>query len=71
MKRYRLNKNKDSNPNGNNEVHSQDCRFYNQLTSYVDLGLHSSCHSAVASAKALGYPNADGCKVCSDACNNG
>lgn len=70
MKRYRVNKNTANNPNGNNEVHSEDCRHYNQLYSYEDLGYHSNCQSAVASAKAKGYNKADGCAVCSPACQN-
>ena len=69
MKEYRMNKRTESNPKGNNEVHSSDCRHYNQLTDYVYLGYHSSCFSALRKAKSLGYPNADGCKVCSPACH--
>lgn len=71
MKNYRVNKNTATNPNGNNEVHSEDCHHYNQLVSYEYLGQHSSCQSAVAEAKRRGYSKADGCKDCSPACNRG
>jgi hypothetical protein len=71
MKYYRVNKNTADNPNGNNEVHSDDCPYYNQIVSYESLGQHSNCHSAVAEAKRRGYSRADGCKVCSPECHRG
>jgi hypothetical protein len=71
MKKYRVNKNTSTNPNGNNEVHDESCRHYYQLVSYEDLGLHSGCKTAVAEAKRKGYSKADGCKVCSPECHNG
>ncbi len=66
---YRMNKNTDNNPGGNNEVHNETCRHYSQLVNYLDLGYHSNCYSAVRKAKSLGYPKADGCKVCSPECH--
>jgi len=69
MRNYRMNKRTDTNPNGNNEVHNDSCDYYYQLSSYEDLGPHSSCVSAVAKAKSMGYPNADGCSVCSSICH--
>jgi hypothetical protein len=71
MKNYRVNKNTTTNPNGNNEVHSEDCRFYSQLVSFEHLGLHPNCQSAVTEAKNRGYYKADGCIVCSPACHRG
>jgi hypothetical protein len=71
MKNYRLNKNKNSNPNGNNEVHSEDCHLYAILKDFIDLGQHPNCENAVAAAKKLGYPKADGCKHCSLSCHKG
>ncbi len=65
---YRMNKNT-NNPGGNNEVHNEYCKHYYQLVNYLDLGYHSNCHSAVLDAKLKGYPNADGCKVCSPECH--
>lgn len=69
MKQYRINKNTTNNPNGNNEVHNEDCRHYHQLVSYEYLGSHSTCQSAVAEAKRRGYSRADGCAVCSPECH--
>lgn len=71
MRNYRMNKNTSDNPRGNNEVHNEDCEFYNQIYAFVDLGFHSGCATAVAKAKQLGYPKADGCKTYSSYCHNG
>ncbi|PLX08439.1 MAG: hypothetical protein C0596_06165 [Marinilabiliales bacterium] len=71
MKRYRINKNTSNNPNGNNEVHNEDCYFYSRILSYEDLGLHVNCQSAVAEAKRRCYVRADGCKTCSPTCHRG
>ncbi len=71
MIRYKVNKSTITNPNGNNEVHSQNCVFYNTLLSFEDLGYHFSCGSAVSKAKSLGYSKADGCRICSSPCHNG
>ncbi|MBL4708431.1 MAG: hypothetical protein JKY48_08350 [Flavobacteriales bacterium] len=71
MKNYRINKNNNTNPGGHNEVHNQDCRYYNQLTNYEYLGQHPNCYSAVSEAKRRGYERADGCAICSGPCNNG
>lgn len=71
MKYYRVNKSANTNPNGNNEVHSDTCRHYATLISYEALGLHANCQSAVAEAKRRGYPKADGCAECSPLCHKG
>ena len=70
MNQYRVNKSTATNPNNNNEVHKEGCYHYARMTSYEDLGSHSSCHSAVLLAKAKGY-DADGCATCNPACHNG
>jgi hypothetical protein len=66
---YRVNKDTRSNPNGNNEVHSQICVHYYQLVSFEELGYHSNCQSAVNTAKLKGYSKADGCIKCSQPCH--
>ena len=71
MKNYRVNKDTSANPNGNNEVHSEDCYHYNRLLSFENLGLHSNCQSAVTAAKQKGYWKADGCRNCSPTCHRG
>ena len=71
MKYYRVNKNTFANPNGDNEVHASDCVHYNQLTNFQPLGEHASCVTAVAMAKRIGYPNADGCAKCCPLCHKG
>ncbi len=71
MKRYRANKNTETNPNGNNEVHSEDCYHYSRLSSYADLGYHYGCQTAVEKAKSLGYYKADGCATCCPTCHKG
>ena len=59
---------------GEHEVHNKTrgCRSMPDYQNQVDLGFHSSCHSAVASAKAQ-WPNAkiDGCYYCCNACHTG
>lgn len=70
MNNYRVNKNTSSNPNGDNEVHKDTCRHYNELLNYESLGAHSSCSNAVSMANRNGY-KADGCKNCIPECNKG
>lgn len=69
MANYRVNKNTDSNPNGDNEVHKDDCQHYNSLNSFESLGWHLTCASAVTNAISKGY-KADGCKTCNPTCHN-
>ncbi len=71
MKKYRINKNTNSNPGGHNEVHSEDCQYYNRLTNYEYLGMFYSCDGAITEAKRRGYRNGDGCAICSESCHNG
>lgn len=69
MKKYIVNKNTNTNPGNHNEVHNEDCKYYDQITNYDYLGEFSTCHGAVAKAKVKGY-DADGCADCCPDCNN-
>ena len=67
MKRYWVNKNVDTNPNNDHEVHAEGCHYIpNQK---IDLGYHASCHGAIRVAK-LHYQNVDGCSNCCADCHN-
>lgn len=55
-------------PNGDHEVHKSGCYWLNQANSVQDLGLHTSCYTAVAKAK-MTYPTANGCKTCAYDCH--
>lgn len=63
MKHYYIN-NTTKNPNGNNEVHTEDCRYLPSLTNRTYLGYFTDGIAAVAAAKAKGYSKADGCIHC-------
>lgn len=68
MAKYRVNKIAES-PNWDHEVHKEGCRWW-PTQSYVDLGEHTTCVSAVAEAK-YHYSDANGCKTCSPECHRG
>ena len=51
MKHYYINDNT-TNPNGNNEVHSEDCRYLPSLINRTYLGYFSNGKDAVSAAKA-------------------
>ncbi len=55
-------------PNGDYEVHKEDCYWLGLANSKKDLGFHSYCYSAVAKAK-QSYPRANGCKTCANECH--
>ena len=63
MKHYYIN-NTTKNPNGNNEVHTEDCRYLPSLTNRTYLGYFTDGIAAVAAATAKGYSKADGCIHC-------
>lgn len=71
MKNYRVNKNTTTNPKGNNEVHSEDCRHYKSLLYFEDLGKHLICQTAITEAIRRGYIKADGCIECCPTCHSG
>ncbi len=68
MANYRVNKNTKS-PNNDHEVHKEGCRYW-PTQNYIDLGPHSSCHTAVSKAKNY-YSDANGCNTCSPDCHRG
>jgi hypothetical protein len=68
MANYCVNRNNE-NPNGDHEVHKEGCVWWPNPENRIDLGEHSSCHSAVVLAKPY-YANADGCATCSPDCHN-
>jgi len=66
MNNYYMNKNSQS--NGDNEVHKSTCAWLPHETNRLYLGLFSDCKQAIK--KALAYDkDADGCKHCSPACH--
>lgn len=73
MKKYFL-YTKDTDNDGDLEVHNEDCLLRFKHTLKEVLGYHSSCVSAVAAAKALTkYKNSriNGCKHCCPYCHTG
>lgn len=66
MDRYLLNRNAQA--NGDHEVHKSTCYF--SPSSYIDLGLHSTCSDAIRYARSI-YTNVriDGCIHCNRACH--
>ena len=67
MDRYFLNKNTETNPNNDHEVHKEGCHLL-PLRDGIDLGLHPNCQSAVTAAKGI-YANSDGCIQCIPECH--
>lgn len=63
---YYVNKNKQA--NGDNEVHTDACKWLPDQDNRYYLGNYSSCQPAVAEAKRLGY-KANGCYYCCNACH--
>ncbi len=70
MDKFILNKNQQS--NGDFEVHNETkgCSFMPRPENRIDLGYHTTCHQAVASAKAK-WPShkINGCAFCCPACH--
>lgn len=64
MARYVVNRNQQS--SGDHEVHKDGCIYFPY--SYLELGDHASCFTAVATAKSY-YSTANGCYTCSNACH--
>ena len=69
MNYYIINKNTDN--NGNNEVHTSECTHLPSIFNQVSLGYFSNGKDAVAYAKKNGYPNADGCYYCANEAHKG
>ena len=66
MAHYYVNKN--AQPNGDHEVHTDACSWLPDALNRTYLGLFDSCFGAVAKAKTI-YSTADGCARCSPACH--
>jgi hypothetical protein len=63
---YHVNKNAQS--NGDHEVHISTCTHAPDTSNRLQLGWHSSCHSAVIEAKKT-YSQSNGCYYCCNACH--
>lgn len=68
MEKYFVNKN--AQVNGDHEVHTSNCSFVPIAENRIDLGYHTSCHSAVRKAKEY-YSKSNGCYYCCRACHTG
>lgn len=66
MKNYYVNQN--AQPNGDHEVHTDECSYFKSMISKKSLGSHSNCKSAVTEAQKT-YPQSNGCKSCSNECH--
>lgn len=66
MKNYYVNQN--AQPNGDHEVHTQDCRYLPSVGNRKYLGQYSDCKPAVAEAKKT-YSKSNGCKTCCSSCH--
>lgn len=64
--------NKKAQPNGDHEVHNATagCTHIPSAENQIDLGIHTSCHGAVAEAKGR-WPEKriDGCYYCCKSCH--
>ena len=67
MDKYYVNRNTDTNPNNDHEVHKAGCHLL-PLADGIDLGLHPNCQSAIQEAKKH-YNDVDGCIHCARACH--
>ncbi|TDW48741.1 hypothetical protein EV144_103258 [Flavobacterium sp. 270] len=66
MKTYYVNQN--AQPNGDHEVHTDDCRYLPTSSNRKELGQFSSCKPAVEEAKKT-YSKSNGCKTCCPDCH--
>ncbi|CAM4040721.1 hypothetical protein FLSI110296_10545 [Flavobacterium sinopsychrotolerans] len=60
--------NKNAQPNGDHEVHTEDCSYLPNSDNRKYLGEYSNCKPAVAEAKKT-YPKSNGCRKCSNQCH--
>lgn len=67
MAYYSVNKNTQA--NGDHEVHKEGCSYYPAPENRTGLGHFNSCASAVAEARRY-YSQVDGCYYCSYPCHN-
>ena len=66
MARYYVNKN--SQQNGDHEVHTTGCSFMPEEKNRIYLGDFSGCRQAVVKARAH-YAKSNGCYYCSNSCH--
>lgn len=66
MSKYYVNKNTQS--NGDHEVHVTGCTFMPEADNRKYLGEFSSCYGAVAEAKKT-FPQSNGCYFCCNPCH--
>lgn len=66
MPLYYVNRNQQ--PNGDHEVHQQNCTFMPDLTNRQYLGEFAACPQAVAAARKL-YIQVNGCYYCANPCH--
>jgi hypothetical protein len=62
--------NKNSQPNGDHEVHRSGCSRMPYVSNRLYLGEFNNCYDAVAKAREY-YSQADGCYFCSRDCHTG
>jgi len=60
--------NQNAQPNGDHEVHTENCQYLPSSTNRKYLGDYSSCKPAVDEAKKT-YSTANGCKTCCPSCH--
>lgn len=60
--------NKNSQANGDHEVHTKDCQFLPNSENRKDLGEFSNCNDAVKEAKKT-YTQVNGCYYCCNSCH--
>lgn len=56
-------------PNGDHEVHQEDCQWLPSVANREYLGIYTSCQPAVWEAKRRNY-DADGCATCASDCHD-
>lgn len=66
MPQYCVNRTEQS--NGDHEVHAEGCRFWPQPQNALPLGWHSTCSTAVQTARQY-YRQVNGCIHCATACH--
>jgi hypothetical protein len=66
MPNYFVNKNTDA--QGDHEVHTEDCPWIPEMKNRIALGYHANCKSAVKKAKEY-YSKVNGHKYCSVDCH--
>lgn len=66
MSNYYVNRNEQ--PNGDHEVHTDGCSWMPAAHNRINLGDFSSCHSAVNQAKNH-YVQVNGCYYCANECH--